>query len=486
MRLSNLLLVFSLCLPAATVGVVDFPVTANKAETKTCFNRAVAMLHNFWFEEARETFESCAAKEPGFQMAWWGVAMTYNHSLWNRVWPEEARAALARITAPGQLSPREQAYIGAIKELFGKGSKKERELAYAKAMGEIYAMYPDDLEAETFYALSLIATNKRMSAGALALDVYGKQPEHPGAAHYIIHAFDDPEHAILALPAAKRYAQIAPEAHHALHMPSHIFLQLGMWPETVRSNEKSWAASVAWQTRKNLSLGLRDYHSQYWLAYGYLQQGKTAEAWKVWESKKQDIVDSKGAGEVYRYWYDLGALLVISTQDWKRAKDVFENPMTARRAAGEGHAHTPEGSARAIEGFARALAAAELGEDTTPWVDLIEQGRLTAVQRKQDVAAARAEAQQLMVKAVVAQKAGKMEEAMALLGKASVLEEKETMVSGPPDIIKPSHELAGEMLLKMGKPAEARVQFEKALERQPKRRLSLEGLARCGVSVEGL
>lgn len=467
----------------ATVGVVDFPVTGSKPGSQACFNRAVAMLHSFWFEEAREQFEACAAQDPDLPMAWWGVAMTHNHSLWNRVWPEEARASLAKISTTEKLTSRERSYIDAVRLLFGKGNKSERERAYAKAMRAIYLKYPDDLEAATFYALSLIATKKSIDAGAIALTVYGKQPEHPGAAHYIIHAFDDPAHAILALPAAKRYASIAPQAHHALHMPSHIFLQLGMWPETIASNEKSWAASVAWQTRKHLSLSLRDYHSQYWLAYGYLQMGRPEDAWKVWETKKQDIIDSKGDGEVYRYWADLGAMLVISTGAWNRAAEVFADPVTIRRAGGDAHAHLPEGTPRGLEGFARGWAAAEAGEDIAPWLDQMEQARLIAVQKDQAIVAARFEAQQMIVKAVVARKAGKLAEAVAILDKAAVLEEKDKP-SGPPEIIKPTHELAGEILLEMGNKAEAVKKFEKALERQPMRRASLEGLTRAGVLLE--
>lgn len=463
---------------AASVGIVDFPVTVKKAETQACFNRAVAMLHSFWFEEAREQFESCAAAEPGFEMAWWGVAMTYNHSLWNRVWPAEAKAALAKIGDVSKLTERERAWIGAVKLLFGEGKKREREIAYSRAMEALHKAHPDDLEAATFYSLSLIAVERHIEAGALALEVYGKQPEHPGAAHYIIHAFDDPVHAILALPAAKRYADIAPEAHHARHMPSHIFLQLGMWPETVKSNEQSWAASVAWQKRKKLSLALRDYHSQYWLAYGYLQMGRREDAWKVWETKRQDIIESQGSGEVYRYWAELGALLVVETGAWERAAEVFQDPVTIRRAGAEGHAHQPSSAARALEGFARGMAAATKGEDIGPWLDLMEQARQMAQQREQSVAAARCEAQKLMVEAVAARRAGKLEQAIALLDRAQVLEEKEVSVSGPPEIIKPSHELAGEMLLEMGRKAEARKRFEMALKRQPKRRASLEGLAK--------
>ncbi len=475
-RLPVFLLVVSLALPAATVGVVDFPVTAQKPETKVCFNRAVAMLHSFWFEEAREQFEACAAGEPGFQMAWWGVAMTYNHSLWNRVWPEEARAALAKLGDPALLTPRERAYVGAVKTLFGSGKKRDREKAYAKAMGEIAKSYPDDLEAATFHSLALIAIEERMRAGALALSVYGKQAEHPGAAHYIIHAFDDPEHAILALPAAKRYAKIAPEAHHARHMPSHIFLQLGMWDETVASNEEAFAASVAWQTRKKLPYALRDYHSQYWLAYGYLQQGRYAEAWKVWEAKRADIIASQGNGDTYSYWASLGAMLVIGSGAWERAEEVFRDPVTIRVGSAEGHAHSPRPAARALEGLARGFAAARRGQDIAPWVDKIEQAKTMTPEA---VAAARLEAQALMVKAERARHDRLYDEAIRLLEKANELEEKEKWVSGPPDIIKPSHELAGEILLEAGKPMEALAKFRRALERQPNRSLSLAGAAKA-------
>ncbi|MFN9299986.1 MAG: hypothetical protein ACK6DZ_20035 [Acidobacteriota bacterium] len=415
---------------AASVGIVDFPVTAKKPETQACFNRAVAMLHSFWFEEAREQFEICAAAEPGFDMAWWGVAMTYNHSLWNRVWPVEARAALTHVSDPSRLSPKERAWLDAVKLLFGEGKKRDREIAYSKALAQIHHAYPEDLEAATFYSLSLIAIERNIEAGAIALDVYGKQPEHPGAAHYIIHAFDDPVHAILALPAARRYAGIAPEAHHARHMPSHIFLQLGMWPETVKSNEQSWAASVAWQKRKNFSLALRDYHSQYWLAYGYLQMGRPEEAWKVWEDKKRDIIESQGNGEVYRYWAELGALLVISTGRWDRAAEVFSDPVPIRRDGSEGHGHQPSSAARALEGFTRGWAAALKGEDIAPWLDLIEQARQMAAQRDQPIAAARCQAQELMVEAIAARHAGKLTDAPALLDRAQALEEEEHSVSG--------------------------------------------------------
>lgn len=226
-------------------------------------------------------------------------------------------------------------------------------------------------------------------------------------------------------------------------------------------------------------MSLRDYHSQYWLAYGYLQQGRYAEAWKIWDAKKRDIVEAQGDGEVYRYWAELGASLVTETGAWDRAEEVFKDPVTIRRSGGDSHMHAVGSPARALEGFVKGLAAARKGEPVAPWLDLLEQARSMAVQRDQAIPAARYEAQQLMVRAAEARKAGRAAEAVEFLAKAAVLEEKDAQVSGPPDIVKPSHEMAGEVLMEMGKAAEALKKFQKALERQPNRSLSVQGALRA-------
>jgi tetratricopeptide (TPR) repeat protein len=462
----------------ATLGDVKFPVTARQPATQTCFHRGVAALHSFWFEEAREQFQACTGAEPGFAMGYWGEAMTWNHSLWNRVWLNEGRQAIQKAKKDG-LTDREKGYIAAVELLFGEGTKRERERAYSKAMASLHAAFPDDLEAAAFYSLSLIALGEpladRMKAGAIAQDVYAKNPNHPGAAHYIIHAFDDPDHAILALPAARRYAEIAPESHHAKHMPSHIFLQLGMWPETVRSNEEGWAASVAWQQRKKLPMELRDYHSQYWLAYGYLQQGRSAEAWKIYDAKRADIVAAQGAGGVYRYWTSLAAMLIAETGAWDRAKTAFDDPVTIRKTGG-GHAHSPEGPDRAVAAFVKGWAALETGGRADSFIDEVEQVRLIAVQTKRKALEHQASALREALQGLASFKAGETDAALAALARATEFEEKGPAPSGPPDLIKPTHELYGEVLLAAGRPAQAAVQFEKSLRRQPDRAKSVAGL----------
>ncbi|CAN5853484.1 hypothetical protein BH20PSE1_BH20PSE1_12500 [soil metagenome] len=195
-------------------------------------------------------------------MGYWGEAMAHDHPIWGD--PQETEAArkvIAKIRITPGLTQRERAYIDAAKLLYGEGDRQARDQAYAEAMKRIYREYPDDLEAAGFYSLALLGSvepqepgvlQTRMRAAGIAMEVYRKEPNHPGAAHYILHAFDDPNHAILALPAAKRYAEIAPDSPHALYMPSHIFLQLGMWEEAAKSNEASWAASKKWVEQNNL------------------------------------------------------------------------------------------------------------------------------------------------------------------------------------------------------------------------------------------
>src|SRR6267143_3966500 len=296
----------------STLGQVDFP-TSGTEKAQAHFLRGVAALHSFWYEEAREEFLASTKAEPDFMMGYWGEAMTYNYPLWAyEQQTAAARKALEKITDLKKLTDRERAYLNAVKVLYGEGDKRARDKAYSAAMEKIYRDYPEDLEAACFYALSLLGSVapddhgflRQMKAGAIALDVYQKKPNHPGAAHYIIHAFDDPEHAILALPAARRYALIAPEAAHARHMPSHIFLQLGMWPEAAASNESSWETSDAWMKRKNLSPNVRDYHSLHWLLYVYLQQGRYRKAEELLTLMKKTMSETSYDNKLRTGYYE--------------------------------------------------------------------------------------------------------------------------------------------------------------------------------------
>src|ERR1043165_3718772 len=333
------LLAFGVSAQESQLGRVEFP-TSGSAKAQQHFLRGLAALHSFWYEEAIDAFRESTKVEPDFAMGYWGEAMAYNHPLWSEQDLAVARVVLAKIKENPKLTARERAYIAAVRVLYGEGDKHARDVAYAAAMEKIYRAYPDDLDAAAFYALSLLGIGGekgyrlQAKAGAIALDVYQKNPNHPGAAHYIIHAFDDPDHAILALPAARRYASIAPEAHHARHMPSHIFLQLGMWPAAAASNESAWEASDAWMKRKNLSPNVRDYHSLHWLLYVYLQQGRYSQAEQLLSLMKKVMSESTYDNKLRPAYYEnnyaaMAAAFVIETERRSQAADLFPESKAA-------------------------------------------------------------------------------------------------------------------------------------------------------------
>jgi tetratricopeptide (TPR) repeat protein len=402
------------------------------------------------------------------------------------------------------LTERERAYLAAVKLLYGEGDKRARDAAYSAAMEKIYRTYPEDLDASAFYSLSLLGMVRgdeksyrlQAKAGAIALDVYQKNPNHPGAAHYIIHAFDDPEHAILALPAARRYAGIAPEAHHARHMPSHIFLQLGMWPEAAASNESAWESSDTWMKRKNLPVSVRDYHSLHWLLYVYLQQGRYNDAEKLLNLMKKVMSESTYDNKLRPAYYEnnyanMAAAFVIETERWNLATELFpanKTPAASEQATMSG-THGGHGTPPATSGnstatvrsssvnltlpfFVRGLAAAVAGSPIEPSIAGLEGMRGTGRSSILEI-------RELEISALSASMKKDHSKAIELMKKATALEEEMGTPYGPPNLIKPTHELFGEILLRAGRPVEAADQFKMALLRQPNRARSLLGAARA-------
>jgi len=482
--------VFALALEGSAqsqLGKVVFP-TSGSPEAQTHFLRGLAALHSFWFEEALDEFRASTKIDPNFVMGYWGEAMAHNHPLWAEQDTEAARKVLTNIKDLSKVTARERAFVEAVRLLYGPGDKLARDKAYSAAMEKVYRAYPEDLEAACFYSLSLLGTvrpgdkgyRRQALAGAIALDIYKKNPDHPGAAHFIIHAFDDPEHAIIALPAARRYAEIAPEAHHARHMPAHIFLQLGMWPEAAASNESAWAVSDAWVKRKGLPLTARDYHSLHWLAYVYLQQGRYAKAESLLPVNRKD-----GIG---RYNEDMNAAFIVETERWDLAAKLFATDQakaTEDMTAHAGHNQPAAAPARgprsqSLPSFIRGLAAAKLSSPDAARYIAELQSALQQVSDKGDAYAAKsAEIKKLEVSASVAAAKQNYSEAIEMMKRATALEEEMSPPSGPPSLIKPSHELFGEILLAANKPSDATEQFSIALLRQPNRARSLLGLARA-------
>ena len=480
------------------LGRVEFP-TSGSAKAQAHFLRGLAALHSFWYEEALEAFRESTKVEPDFAMGYWGEAMTYNHPLWSEQDLTAARAVVARFKDTPKLTDRERAYLNAVRLLYGEGDKRARDTAYSAAMEKIYRAYPDDLDAAAFYSLSLLGLTGgekgyrlQAKAGAIALDVYQKNPNHPGAAHYIIHAFDDPDHAILALSAARRYATIAPEAPHAQHMPSHIFLQLGMWPEAAASNEAAWKSSDAWMKRKNLPVTVRDYHSLHWLLYVYLQQGRYDDAEKLLTLMKKVMSESTYDNKLRPGYYEnnyanMAAAFIVETERWNLATELFpesKTPATSEQTsmmgAQGGHGTAPASGGATLGTssasvtlplFVRGLAAAVNGSDVSQFI--------TALQAVRSTRPANSEIFELEMAALSASMKKDHDKAIELMKRATSLEEATNAPYGPPSLIKPSHELFGEILLRAGKFAEAAEQFKISLLRQPNRARSLAGLARA-------
>jgi hypothetical protein len=485
------------------LGRVEFPTSGSK-EAQSHFLRGLAALHSFWYEEALEAFRESTKVDPDFAMGYWGEAMTYNHPLWSEQDIAPARQALLKIKQSAKMTERERAYIAAVRELYGQGDKPTRDANYSAAMEKIYLAFPDDLDAAAFYSLSLLGMaggtkgyRLQAKAGAIALDVYQKNPNHPGAAHYIIHAFDDPDHAILALPAARRYASIAPEAHHARHMPSHIFLQLGMWPEAAASNEAAWESSDAWMKRKNLSVNVRDYHSLHWLLYVYLQQGRYNDAEKLLNLMKKVMSESTYDNKLRPGYYEnnyanMAAAFVIETERWNLANELFLNKpaSTSDQAtmAGSHGSHNAMPTSGAtlrtssasvtLPLFVRGLAAAAASN-----AGATEQSVAALQSLRASGGAASAEILELEIAALSASMKKDQAKAIELMKKATALEEATNAPYGPPGLIKPSHELYGEILLRADKPREAAEQFKVALLRQPNRARSLLGAARAAAQT---
>ncbi|HEX5736815.1 MAG TPA: hypothetical protein VF131_28545 [Blastocatellia bacterium] len=501
------LLVISLAQSAraqqSKLGSVEFPNSGSE-KAQQHFLRGLAALHSFWYEEALDEFRAASKIDPDFMMAYWGEAMSHNHPLWSEQDADAARKVLEKVKDSPKLTPRERAYLNAVKTLYGEGDKLARDIAYAEAMEKIYRDYPDDLEAASFYSLALQGTvrpgdrgfRRQMKSGAIALAVYEKNPNHPGAAHYIIHAFDDPEHAILALPAARRYAEIAPEAHHARHMPSHIFVQLGMWPEAAASNESSWAASDAWVKRKSLSILRRDYHSLQWLLYVYLQQGRQGKAEELLSLMQKAVQEMPDATRLKGTYDMMAATFVVETERWDQAAKLVAKTQPkpeAKEATGEHamHGAAPKASATgpantyrprrpAWRPFVWGLASASgaLSEMDTSVAEL-QTIRKEIADSGDAYTAKRMEIMQLEVSALALSVKGKHEEAIELMKRATALEEEMSPPSGPPELLKPSHEAYGEVLLRAGRAKEAAQQFAISLLRQPNRARSLLGAARA-------
>lgn len=474
----TLLLVVPVQAQPAALGETTF-ANSGSQEAQEPFLRGILLLHSFEYEDAREAFQEARKTDPDFVMAAWGEAMSHNHPVWFRQDREAARKALKRLasTPEAQLAKapteREKDYLRAAHVLFGEGDKKERDIKYAVAMERLAEKYPDDLDASAFYALALLGTSHGgrdfsiyMRAAAVVEEVFAQNPNHPGAAHYLIHSYDDPVHAPVGLRAARAYSKIAPSAAHALHMPSHIFVAMGMWDDVVAMNEASWEASEARVERKNLGIDQRGFHALWWLEYGYLQQGRFEEARAMLDIVEADAVTS-GSSRTRAHLAYMRAAYLVDTEQWNStAADIVikASDLNVRAAASDM--------------FVLGMVALHRGDRSTA------QQTVQAMRGRRgsnDNKAALIMEQEL--EAMLLMEAGKADEAIELMQQATATEDAMSFAFGPPLPVKPSHELFGEILLDLDRPDEAQAHFQQSLARAPKRALSLAGLAEAATKA---
>jgi tetratricopeptide (TPR) repeat protein len=459
-------------------------------------------LHSFWYDEARDEFQAATKAAPEFAMGYWGEALTHYHFVWEQEDVVKAKAALDKLPAALNVTQREKMFIDAARVLVGDGEREPRWKRYAEAMRAVHLRYPDDDEAATLFAVSLLGAAGRKTpgfkhqaeAGAIGLEVLSHNPDHPGAAHYVIHAFDDPDHAILALPAARRYAQIAPEAYHARHMPSHIFVQLGMWNEAAASNESSWAASDALVKRKGGDVTYHDYHSLSWLEHISIEQGRFKRADEVLALAKSDLDAAKKDRASVRITYAFLAIdNAVSTDAVERLEALLaplakpEPPSTESSTIGGCHSPAEVASAqrmvqleRGTLAYARGLTAlAKKDGDgfTKAMATLVDaQSKLTDPYARDGL-----KQSELELRGRRAAQQGKLEEALTKLRAATELEEREPP-SGPAFGVT-ARERLGEVLLANRRAAEALAAFRRSLELHPRRARALVWAAKAATAT---
>jgi hypothetical protein len=471
--------------PPGRLGTVHFETSCAPA-TRADFDRGIALLHSFWFSAAIDAFNDVVKADPACAMAHWGIAMSW----WSNPFgtarsPQALKAGLAAVDAAraaAPSTPRERAYVDAVDQLYrdaGTRDQRSRIVAYEKAMEGLVAAQPKDVEARVFYALALaqsaLPTDKtyanQLKAASILEEEFARQPEHPGLAHYIIHAFDVPPLAGRGLNAARRYSAIAPDAPHALHMPSHTFTRLGLWQDSIDANLKS-----AESAHRDPGGAAEELHALDYQAYAYLQTAQDAAARRNIDvvAPLQARIPNAGAGNAappsagYYAAAAIPARYALERNAWDEAAALVPPA-------------TPIGWADAVTHFARALGTARLGrvDDARKEVERLAELR-DAVRKTNDAYwTEQVEIQRLGAAAWTALAAGQSAEALALMEEAATREDATEKAAVTPGPIKPARELLGEMLLELKRPADALAAFEVTLKKEPNRFRATYGAARA-------
>ncbi|HEV8137258.1 MAG TPA: hypothetical protein VGP85_21455 [Pyrinomonadaceae bacterium] len=473
-------------------GHVAFANSGSPAAQKN-FLEGLALLHDFEYPAAADAFRRAQTTDPDFAMAYWGEAMTFNHPVWMQQDLNAGRAALNKLGPTSSKrrakakTDREKEYLDAVEILYGDGTKEQRDFKYMDAMAKLHADYPEDVDATAFYGLAILGTAHEgrnettyMRAAGVLEEAWINNHEHPGLLHYLIHSYDDPTHAPLGLRAARLYAKIAPDAGHAQHMTSHIFLALGMWKETVDANI---AAIAAANRQRQGRSPIRCGHYPSWLGYAYLQLGQLDKA-KVTLSACRAALESQTTMDHNSHSMDpdtslsgsfANMLLRYQIDGGDGSGEISE--WTLPRTAGSG--------ARLDFVFAR-LMNQVLQKNVVAARQSLTELEATAREAKDVLTKAsdsdptyrvRPDIVLLEARALIAEQDNGLAGAEKLLRQAVALEETLPIAFGPPTIDKPTYELLGEFLLRRGRKDESRAAFQRALARTPGRRLPLAGLS---------
>ena len=471
------------------LGKVHFPISCGTAAQKK-FDTALAMLHSFWYAKSANAFSAMAASDPGCAMAHWGVAMSHFHQIWYAPPPDDRRAGAAAIEAARaapRKTKRESDWIEALATYFRDSETVDhvtRYLAYEKAMADLAANYPKDREASISYALTLNGVAlalppdktyaRQRKAGEILAPIFREMPQHPGVAHYIIHSYDFPTLADRGLDAARRYSKIAQDSPHALHMPSHIFTRLGMWEDSIRSNIDS--ATAARKDVERTMPGARSFdelHAMDYLAYAYLQTGRDGEARKVLEDAARAEKFDK---EYFAAAYALTAIparLALERRDWNAATSVGLSP------AAFPWSRFPYTEATVV--FARAMGFARLDNRDAARAQITQLEGLRDSLKKAGNAfwADTVEIVRLESAAWLARAERRDSESVELMKSAAALEDSTDKHPVTPGPILPAREQLGDLLLELGRPAEALVEYRADLAASPNRLNGLHGAARA-------
>ncbi len=470
------------------LGTVHLPVSCSEPSQRL-MESGVALLHHMTYAGARRVFEAVREAEPDCALAYWGIAMTYVHPLWpDTPTEEELKLGLDLLKLAktrGQKTERERAYIAALEAYYENALERDeraRLASFDQAWEKVHREFPDDLEAASFYALAHLATAKskdksyrtQKEVGAIVEKVLAQIPDHPGAHHYIIHAYDFPGLADRALEVARNYGKLAPEVPHALHMPTHIFTRLGLWQESIDWNRRS--AAAAWKNRVDGAISLHYPHALDYLAYAYLQQGQDEKAKEVMEttlSLSDPFHDLNAASSAYAL-AAIPARWNLERQQWGAAANLKP------REPASFHWGDRFAAYEAITHFARALGAARNGNATAARSALRELETLhDIVAQKSAYWANQIKIQQLSARAWLALEQRNQVEALRLMQLAAGLEASTEKHPTTPGEVLPARELLGDMLLELERPEDALAEYEAALKRSPNRFNSLYGAGRA-------